>query len=327
MANSNFLEKKTTWVDLKVKAAKGLDMDYQSYPDYCQVFIIEGSTKFYVNLFHTNVSKNIIGKSPTNDADYDDFYANYKPQIDAQPPSLVQPVDLPKNMKMNGKISFHESSRPDTVEKPLITAWTGSGDDIDNHIIWGGDMLAFTMEPGIATKAIDIKFDPLFGDAWIHEAYGMWENAGFGDYINAYTIAPACPLQPFVDKNFIIVDNKVIFSPGGPGTGTHGFAGLPAPVDSPTKTGTWDYSEETGLVPNFTGTGGYDIWTVEKVSNQFISKLPVAGTTYSYVMLQSADSAKLISPFFLRIVANNITDTSWKMWLFITVYREQTKHG
>ena len=325
MAQTGFLNKKATWAELKEKAAKGLDMDYQTYENFCQVFIIEGSTKFYVNLFHSDVRTNIIGKSPTNDADSEDFHNNYKPQIDAQPPSLVQPVDLPKNMKMNGKISFHESSRPDTADKPLVTCWTGSGDDVDNHIIWGGDMLAFDMSPGVSSKSIDIKFDPLFGDAWIHEAYGMWENAGFGDYADAYTIAPPCPLQTFINLDFIIVDNKVLYSPSGPGTGTHGFAGNPAPVENLTHTGTWDYSDETGLVPNFMGTGKYDIWTIEKISNQFISKLPIAGTTYSYVMLQSADSAKLISPFFLRVITHNVTNTSWKMWLFLTVYREKTK--
>jgi hypothetical protein len=320
-----FMNKAVTWTELKTKAAKGLDMDYQRYNEFCQIFVIEGSTKFYVNLFHIGLDRTVIGKSPTNDADFIDFETNFKPGIDASPPSLVQPVDLPKNMKMNGKISFHESSRPDTFDKPLITVWAGSGDDVTNHIIWGGDMLAFDLTPGVSSKTVDIKFDPIFGDVWIHEAYGMWENAGFGDYVNAYTIAPPCPLQPFVNKDFIIVDNKVLYSMSGPGTGTHGFAGNPAPVENMTRTGTWDYSDETGLVPNFTGTGKYDIWTVEKISNQFISKVPVAGTTYSYVMLQSADSAKLIFPFFLRVVAHNITNTTWKMWLFLTVYREKTK--
>lgn len=325
MSSDAFVNKKATWAFLKGKVDSGnFNLDYKEYKHYYQVFIIDGSTRFFCNIMKDIPGLVMIGKNGSNEAELQDFLDNYKAEVDAKPPFLVQAVDLPKSMKLGDKITFHESSRPDTADNPLITCWTGAGDDVENHVMWGGDIMGFEMNPGESIKYIDVAFDPQFGDTWIHEAYGMWENASFGDYVNAYTMAPGVPLQQFIDLDLILDGNKVLYSPGGPGTGTHGFAANPAPVPSVGGAGAWDYSKETGLVPNFTGTGEFDIWTVERLSNQFIAKFPIAGTTYSYVMLQSADSAKLVPPFFLRIEAHNNSNTAWKLWMFLTVYRENS---
>ena len=323
--NNSFIPKKQSWNFIKSKAADGLKMDYETLAGYFRAFVIEGSTKHYVNLF-TPGNKKVVGQPNTNNADYQDFIDNYKSTIDASPPALVTPVDLPQSMKLGSKIQFHESSRPDSLTKQYVTCWAGSGDDVANHVIWGGDPIAIENEVGVSSKWVDVKFDPAFGEIWLHEGYAMWENAGFGDTLSVHAIAPAAPLQQVANLDLVVDGELVKYSTGGPGTGTHGFASMDiAPVQNLTNEGFWNYSPEAGLTPNFAGTGEFDIFTVDKSINQFVANIPIAGTTYSYVMLQSADSTRVIPPYFIRVKTKNITNGNWRIWMFLTLYRERTR--
>ncbi len=320
----NIIEKHSTWQNLKNYKAAGGVMAYEFKENYYQIFVLLNSVKYFINLFPLEF-KNVTGISTTNDADLQDFLINFKPVIDANPPYLPTYVDFPNSLKTGDKLQFHESSRPDSKGKEFVTCWAGSGDDVVNHVIFGGDLIAIENEPNVPSKTIDIKFDPIFGEVWLHEGYAMWENAGFGDYLSVQAIAPACPLQPFINKDLVLDGNKVKYSLGGPGTGDYGFSGIPAPVRNHSNTGSWDFNFNTSqLTPNFTNTGKFDIFTEDKSVNDFISRLPIAGTTYSYVMLQSADSTQVISPYFIRIKTYNISNTSWKIWMFVTLYRERT---
>lgn len=324
MSNGGFLNKKVDWATLKSKVTSDNHMDYQAYDSFFQVFVISGSTKFYTNLFYPNEGKRVIGVSQSNDADHQDFVDNFKSDIDSNPPHLVQPVDLPDILKFGDKLAFHESSRPDTKERALISCWSGRGDDPVNHTIWGGDLLAIQTEVGTYKETVEAHFDPQFGEVWVHEGYAMWENGGWGDELNVYVIAPAVPLQTVADLDMVLDGDRVKYSQSGPGTGTHGFAGLPAPVYMHQKNGDWDV-QNGSLVPNFAGTGHYCIFQTEKVANHFIAHLPITGTNYSYTMLQSADTTQLIPPYFIRLETLNNSDTSWKIWFFLTLYRERTR--
>lgn len=324
MPGNPIIDKKATWTELKSYKSQGGIMAYDYKENYFQVFVLLNSVRYFTNLFPANF-KNVAGISPTNDADLADFVNNFKTTIDNNPPYLPTYVDFPNSIKTGDKLQFHESSRPDSKGKEFVTCWSGSGDDVVNHIIFGGDMVAIENEVDVPEKSIDVKFDPLFGETWLHEGYAMWENAGFGDYLTVQAIAPACPLQPFVNKDLVLDGNKVKYSLGGPGTGDYGFAGVPAPVRNYANTGSWDFNfSNMQLTPNFTNTGKYDIFNVDKSVNDFISKIPIAGTTYSYVMLQSADSTQVISPYFIRITTHNVSNTTWKIWMFMTLYRERT---
>ena len=55
-----------------------------------------------------------------------------------------------------------------------------------------------------------------------------------------------------------------------------------------------------------------------------MNKVPVYGTSTSYVMLQSADTTLLPPGYVIRIEAYNVSDTVWKVWMIMTLYREQT---
>lgn len=87
MVKSKYLHKKKTWAQIKSLASTSTPMDYELRPDDAyQVFVISGSTKFFINLYPTT-HRFVKGMSASNDADYTDFENNYKASIDAAPPA------------------------------------------------------------------------------------------------------------------------------------------------------------------------------------------------------------------------------------------------
>lgn len=322
--NEIYIPKKKSWAFIKDKENAGLPLDYEVFTQYYRVFIIEASTKYYANLFHPDM-KNVVGRNSTNDADYNDFVTNFKPGIDAEPPIITQPVDLINVLKTGNKIQIHESSRPDTKDKKFNTVWSGRGDDIDNHIIWGGAPLNIETEIGVSATIVDVKFDPLFGEVWLNGGYALWENAKFGDSLDVSIIAPATPVYEHPSTNDLIIVGgvQIRYSPSGPGTGTHSFAGDPVPVPNESNTGAWSYDGVT-FAPSFTNTGNFDLYTIEIVLNNFIVNMPINGSTYSHVQLQSANSAQVPNPYFVRMKANNVGNSVWRITMFLILYREVT---
>lgn len=317
------LIKKSDWKTIKnLHLTKNVPIDYIEFPKYFHVFAIWNTTKFTTNLFKPK-NKETVGISSDNDADYIEFVTYFKPKIDSDPPDS-NPVNIAGVGKRGKKLLIHESSRPDSLEKEYTTCWTGSGDDVENHVIWGGPLAILSLEPGMTKTHIDMKFDPLFGEVWIHEGYGMWENAGLGDHFSVYVMAPPAQLQTFANLDLEIVGNRIKPATNGPGTGTHGWANIPPLVKNYNKTGYWDLDENGNLVPKPQQTGNYDVYTVERKVTTFLNKIPIMGTVYNYTMLQSADTARIPYPYFIRIEAFNVSNGSWKIWFFMTLYRERT---
>ena len=237
-------------------------------------------------------------------------------------------ADLPTPLPISQdgtKLWVHESSKPEPPGKYGIynTVWQGAGDDVENHVLAGGPLLGCVLTPGISTQVIDAHFDTSFGAAFIHEGYLQWETAGWGDYIDCEAISGPTLLQTFVNKDLIVDGIKIKYSPNGPGTGTHGFADIPALVPNLTTTGSWNY-DGINLTPNFTDTGDYDLYTTDRTVVRFINRVPVYGTSYTYVRLQSADYHLIPPGWYLRLTAYNSSNTTWRIWLLMTLYRERT---
>lgn len=324
MKSEVFVPKKKSWNFLKEKQNDGLPMDYETFTQYFRVFIVEASTKYYVNLFHPNI-KNVVGRTSTNNDDYNEFINDFKPSIDGEPPIITTPVDLTNILKTGNKIQIHESSRPDTVNKKFNTVWSGRGDDVVNHIIWGGEQCNIETSIGTSATAVDIKFDPEFGEVWLNGGFALWEDASYGDSLDVFIVAPPTPVYEAPSNNDLIIESgvKIKYSPSGPGTGTHSFAGSPVPIPNGSNTGAWSY-DGVNFLPSFTNTGNFDLYTIEIVLNNFIVNMPIIGTTYAHVQLQSSNSAQIPHPYFVRIKANNLGNTKWRITLFLILYREVT---
>lgn len=222
------------------------------------------------------------------------------------------------------KRTVHESSRPQIEGKKFNTYWTGSGDDMATPAIGKGNILTVQTTISQATTSVDVEFHKDYGDVYLHEGYVMWENAGWGDYIDVEVIANPTPLQQSTNLDYTIdASVKIRAAAGGPGTGTDGLAGDPVWVPNTAGTGWWDIVGGSAVFSSGQ-TGAYDWYTIEILANRFMNQIPVYGSSTSYVMLQSADTIQLPAGYVVRITANNISDTVWKAWMMMTLYREQT---
>jgi hypothetical protein len=219
------------------------------------------------------------------------------------------------------KLWVHESSKPAIPGKSFTTIWTGAGDDINNHVLGGGDILIVETSAGVNTTSKEVLFDPTFGDVYLHEGYVQWSGAGWGDYINVEVVAKATAVQTSTNKNYNIVNHKIVAT--APGTGTHGLAGTPVFVPNTAGTGWWDLNGATPAF-NVTQTGAYDWYDIDVVVARFMNKVPVYGSSANYIMLQSADAAHVPPGYAVRVTAFNNSSSSWKAWMIMTLYRERS---
>ncbi|MEM2159604.1 MAG: hypothetical protein QXN55_01465 [Candidatus Nitrosotenuis sp.] len=228
--------------------------------------------------------------------------------------------------EVGNKIWVHSSAKPIIPGKTLYVQWIGRGDDIQNHVLGQGDLLHFNITPGTPNLYKDIKFDPLFGSVYVHEGYASWHNAGLGDTMSALIMAEPTPLQQVANLDLIVDENgNIHYSPQGPGTGTHGFAGLPHLLSrSYSQDGEWDYDETNGLRPNFTNTGLFRMSTYEQAVHRFVNDVPIYGTSDDFFRMVSEDTFLLPPGYFMRIFVNNNSNTEWHAAVMMTVYRERT---
>jgi hypothetical protein len=234
-------------------------------------------------------------------------------------------ADLPRS-EVGDKLWVHSSAKPIVDGKMFYSQWIGAGDNVEEHLLGQGPLAVIQNTPGTPKAHIDFVFDESFGDVYIHEGFAMWENAKLGDSLNALIVAEGTHLQQSVNLDLILdEDGYVLYSQSGPGTGTHGFASPPYLLPrSYSKDGDWDYSEQNGLTPNFTKTGGYKICANEATVHRFINRIPVLGTNTDALRLVSEDTFKVPHGYFLRLECNNASNSDWTAAFIITAYRERT---
>ena len=125
-----------TWAELKAMISSAAPLDYKSKSNYVQVFIAVGNTIFYANLYPPTF-KNVVKGRITTDADYTDFYDNYKPGIDTNPPSTEQAVSITQTKSTNAGaiVVTHNFCDPCT--------WYGDSVGIEDEVLAdSGDGLA-----------------------------------------------------------------------------------------------------------------------------------------------------------------------------------------
>lgn len=249
----------------------------------------------------------------------DTLITNHTPTADT-----VNVANLLFSESSGHKLAIHESSRPQMPGKFFHSYWSGAGDDMATPAIGQGNTLTVETVVDDAETIVDIQFHKDYGDVYVHEGYIQWENAGWGDSVCVEVYATATPLQQSTNLDYTIdAGVKIRYAAGGAGTGTNGLNGDPVWVPNAAGTGWWDTDGVTATF-NATQTGAYDWYTIEILANRFINMLPVYGTSSNYVMLQSADTILLPNGYILRITAKNMSNTVWRTWMIMTLYREQT---
>ena len=242
--------------------------------------------------------------------------------VDSHIPS-IEPFDvanLPLSDLDGKRLAVHSSAKP-LIDETIYAVYTGRGDFDDS------ELLLFNMEPGMSSKSIDIEFDEAFGRVWIHEAYLKFQDGGPGDCISAEVVANGVQLQTSVNLDLVVdVDGNISYSPGGPGTGTHGFVDTKISLIPRTfsKDGDWDCNAAGGLIPNMEGTGGFTMNTQDTPIHRYVNQIPCFGSCNSYVGLQSTEAARLRANYKIQVTAFNVSNTTWTASCFLEVYRERT---
>ena len=230
-----------------------------------------------------------------------------------------------------GKLAVHASSMPQIPGKTFYDVFCGSGDDVVNHIPGAGDLVVFAFAPSISSETKHIRFDPQFGDVYVHGGYVKYSGADFGDTITCDIMSGASPLLTHtVPLDLEVYDNehewvRYVGVGGSPIAGTHGMAGTPILIPrTNSMDGDWDYSEDTGLVPNFAGTGLYKISAKEITVHRYVNRLPCIGDSGAYLEIESSEAGFLPPGYHIDVTATNASGSSWTATFIINVYREQT---
>jgi hypothetical protein len=238
-----------------------------------------------------------------------------------------------KTVALGNKVAVHSSAKPELQGEPeTFVVWTGAGDSTDPNVVGGGDLLNFQMTIGTPEVIKDIKFNHAeFGRVWIHEAYLKFDDGGIGDYVSAYIMSEPTPLQTLANLDLVLEAipevpgaHYVKYSPGGPGTGTHGFAGNPTLIPRTfNMDGDWDF-EDGNLTPNFAGTGRYNMVDVDWRCSKYVNKVPCFGSASNYFTMSSDETAEIRPGYYLRIHCKNISNTNWQASVIMEIYRQRT---
>lgn len=238
-----------------------------------------------------------------------------------------------KSDSQGEKIAAHVSSKPILPGKSFYATWTGAGDDVtggdDDGKIGGGELLVFKFENDATEMSKKARFHPMHGDFYIHDGYIKWSGACIGSSLTVTINADATQLQQAANLD-LVVDNDgwISHAPGGPGTGTDGFAATPVLVPrSYSKDGDWNYSTAGGLTPNMDGTGGFKMSTSEKIVHTFVQKMPLIGDADNYMKLYSEESTLMPSGFYIDVIVSCPEgDNLLEAAAIIYAYRQKTTH-
>jgi hypothetical protein len=168
----------------------------------------------------------------------------------------------------------------------------------------------------------NVYFDPLFGDTFLYSGSCLWKNGSEGDNVTVGLYGVPTQLQTSVNLNLILDGTKVKYSPGGPGTGTHGFASSPVLILNKTGTGSWNYSPSTGLVPDLSENGKYDIFTEEKEVFRMVNSIELVGNSNGYVNINGFDSSQIKYPYFIKIIVTTNGNSNIYVSFYMSLYRE-----
>lgn len=243
-------------------------------------------------------------------------------------PEVVDASVLPLSTIDGVKLAVHTSYKPEISGIETYAMWAGSGDDpLTPTDIGGGDLLQFHIPSGTSSVTRDVHYNSDNGRVWVHEGYLKFSDAGVGDYITANVMAKATPLQQVANLDLDVGgDDWIKYAPGGPGTGSYGWADatkiqlLPR---SYSKDGHWDF-DGVNLTPNFGGTGGYHISSVESMAHRYFNKIPCYGTCATYFSMTSEETTEIPPHYFMRITAHNVSDSDWHASIIMELYRQRT---
>jgi hypothetical protein len=343
---SRNLYKKRTWSKVKslINDKRGHSLDFEEKQNgVFRVFVQKGRTQFFVNLFPPGFG-HVVGISETNDTDYQEFVDTYQTPIEDSPPEELEHEINPltgetspkwtQPLAGDGKVRVLASHKPVIQGKESWNYFCSVGDLVASGTVGGGQEMLVCATSGTFYSEVTLEFLNNTTPSEALYLFGggiMWEGAGVGD---RFCLEIVCDPSPVVPKavadtiplpcDFNLDGDKIVATV--PGSGTHALGGMPVFVQNFKHEGYWDLDKINMVpVPNFTQTGDFDWHTTEQVGGHFINDLLVAGTSCQPTIIDGTEAAPLPYGYKLKLRTQNHSDTDWKLWGFLRMYRERLK--
>jgi hypothetical protein len=272
--------------------------------------------------------------------DGEDDYIDYTPiKIMAVDSTVEQKVSLnEENRDRSNKLRVHQTSR----KLGLRIMWTGIGDDTsDPDKVGDGETLTFNHNIGDEEPMVKyIDFNIAGNETWIHEGYMTWENAKL-DTLTLQMVPRTVTVSGVTGGDKTVYGGYLVV-PTPPGYGNVEIVNdLTDPIgglvympnndldESPTAYWDADWNSSTGkyenIVPNYTGTGRYNIFSYEIIFAEFIRQVPFLGS--GFIALTSSDTDQLGQGMRLKMIAdtnNTVDDHDWAVACIMCLHRDHS---
>lgn len=248
----------------------------------------------------------------------------------------INVVQVDERRTSDGKLRVMASHKPTQQGKVFYNYFSSSGDDWSTGTVASGSQFRIQTSSGQSQSHVDLQYlnysDPDFTKVvWLYGGAFGWENAGWGDSLSVEVRARASSVVPRavatgigLDVDYDLDGERIAYA--GPDAGDYALGGYPIWVPNFDREGYWDLdTQNLTAIPNVSGTGEFDWYITEQFVGHYVANLVVYGSNYTVVLLESTESVALPFGHWLRIIANNDSDTEWKTWGFIKLYRETLK--
>lgn len=238
----------------------------------------------------------------------------------------------------SGKLRFHQTSR----KLGTRIMWTGIGDDpSDVTKVGGGETLTFNHQIGDQiTKVKYIDFNIAENETWLHEGYITWSNAKL-DTLSLQMVPRTVTVSGVTGGDKTVYGGYLVV-PTPPGHGNYevvndlsepngGLVYMPNNDLDEEPTAYWDadYNETThkyeNIVPNYTATGRYNIFSLEIVFAEFMRNIPFLGS--GFIALNSSDTDQVGHGMRLKMLAGNnedVPDHDWSLACIMCLHRNSS---
>lgn len=269
-----------------------------------------------VGVFETTVAKDA-------GADQVEFETYYKPYANKV---FESPINQDK------RIIVHSTPR----KIGTFTCFTGAGDDQADYSKVGGSsgaVLELHHEVGDSTsQSIYIDFNTIANETHAHAGHMMWKDA-LNDLVTLETVPKLTTVEASTSTNYNLYGGYLVVPAAGDGTiNVTDMVLVEVPINefgNRSGAGYWDadYNSTTKLfenvAPNLTGTGQFNMFTVEIALDRFINRMPLLGS--GFMALDTYDASQMGHNMRLRITLETRgTDHEWWWCGGLKPYRRKT---
>lgn len=231
----------------------------------------------------------------------------------------------------DGRMVMHATPR----KRGLVTQFTALDDDqTDATKIGGGSSHLAKTHTTAGANSYYFDLNTIINETHIHSGCLQWKDA-LNDEVKLEVVPQVTASSAGTGTNYNLYGGYLIIPAAGNGTltvadGDRKLVQVPMnEFGNRQGAGYWDatFNQTTKLfeniIPNLTGTGEYNMFSVEVPLDRFGNRIPVLGT--GAIFFQSHDASMLGHGNRLKITATGVgADHTWMWNLTLVLFRKRT---